>query len=196
MCAVCLASHCVIWLCCCIVSIVYRLREASFQGLVFFNWSDKQHDKNLSEYVWSGSDWPLDGWAGCQSTPTPTSISSGVGLGRKKGSQLGSGGATIGLGSLAKPGRDLTGGGAFGIPGYAGIGASGFGWGEPEDFEDFIDPPATIENIHSRALSRHPSLPLFLVGSSNTHVYLWEVYIFYLQLCLDRSGFSKALLSS
>ena len=88
------------------------------------------------------------------------------------------------MGSLAKPGRDLTGGGAFGIPGYAGIGASGFGWGEPEGFEDFVDPPATLENIHSRALSRHPSLPLFLVGSSNTHVYLWEVNIFYPELCL------------
>ena len=78
---------------------------------------------------------------------------------------------------MAKPGRDLTGGGAFGIPGYAGIGASGFGWGEPDEFEDFVDPPATLENIHSRALSRHPSLPLLLVGSSNTHVYLWEVNI-------------------
>ncbi|OEL19860.1 DmX-like protein 1 [Dichanthelium oligosanthes] len=142
------------------------------KGLVFFNWSEKKHYKKFVEYVWSGSDWPSDGWAGCESTPTPTYISSGVSLGRKKGSQLGSGGA--GLGSLAKPGRDLTGGGAFGIPGYAGIGASGFGWGEPEEFEDFIDPPATLENIHSRALSRHPSLPLFLVGSSNTHVYLWE----------------------
>jgi hypothetical protein len=192
---VCLASHCVIWLCCYIVSTVYHLRAASLQGLVFFNWSDKQHNKSFSEYVWSGSDWPLDGWAGCQSTPTPTSISPGVDLGRKKGSQLGSVGATTGLSSLAKPGRDLTGGGAFGIPGYAGIGASGFGWGEPEEFEDFIDPPATLENIHSRALSRHPSLPLFLVGSSNTHVYLWEVYILYLVLCLDYSGFSKALLS-
>ncbi|CAL4963239.1 unnamed protein product [Urochloa decumbens] len=144
------------------------------KGLVFFNWSEKKHYKKFPEYVWSGSDWPLDGWAGCESTPTPTFISSGVGLGRKKGSQLGSGGTTIGLGSLAKPGRDLTGGGAFGIPGYAGIGASGFGWGEPEEFEDFVDPPATLENIHSRALSRHPLLPLFLVGSSNTHVYLWE----------------------
>ncbi|XP_062213038.1 uncharacterized protein LOC133913785 [Phragmites australis] len=144
------------------------------KGLVFFNWSDKQHDKKSAEYVWSGSDWPLDGWAGSESTPSPTFISSSVGLGRRKGSHLGSGGATIGLGSLAKPGRDLTGGGAFGIPGYAGIGASGFGWGEPEEFEDFVDPPATLENIHSRALSHHPSLPLFLVGSSNTHVYLWE----------------------
>ncbi|XP_052140399.1 uncharacterized protein LOC127760221 isoform X2 [Oryza glaberrima] len=144
------------------------------KGLVFFNWNDQQHNKNLAEYIWAGSDWPLDGWAGCESTPTSTSFSPSVGLGRRKGSHLSSGGPTISLGSLAKPGRDLTGGGAFGIPGYAGIGASGFGWGEPEEFEDFVDPPATLENIHSRALSRHPSLPLLLVGSSNTHVYLWE----------------------
>lgn len=163
---------------------MYELRSATFQGLVFLNWNEKKHCKKFAEYVWSGSDWPLDGWAGCESTPTPTFISSGVSLGRRKGSQLGSGGATIGSGSLAKPGRDLTGGGAFGIPGYAGIGASGFGWGEPEEFEDFVDPPATLENIHSRALSRHPLLPLFLVGSSNTHVYLWEVKIFFLELCL------------
>ncbi|TVU34091.1 hypothetical protein EJB05_15917, partial [Eragrostis curvula] len=144
------------------------------KGLVFFNWSDKHYDKQFAEYVWSRSDWPLDGWAGCESTPTPTYISSSAGLGRRRGSRPGSGGATIGLGSLAKPGKELTGGGAFGIPGYAGIGASGFGWGEPEEYEDFVDPPATLENIHSRALSRHPLLPLFLVGSSNTHVYLWE----------------------
>lgn len=148
------------------------------KGLVFFNWYDKQQGKKPAEYIWSGSDWPSDGWACSESTPTttPTSafISPSVGLSRRRGSHLGSDGATIGLGSLAKPGRDLTGGGAFGIPGYAGIGASGFGWGEPDEFEDFIDPPATLENIHSRALSRHPSLPLLLVGSSNTHVYLWE----------------------
>ena len=82
----------------------------------------------------------------------------------------------MGIGSLARPGRDLTGGGAFGIPGYAGIGASGLGWGEQEDFDESIDPPATIENVRTRALSCHPSRPFFLVGSSNTHVYLWEVY--------------------
>uniref|UniRef100_A0ACD5VM29 Uncharacterized protein n=1 Tax=Avena sativa TaxID=4498 RepID=A0ACD5VM29_AVESA len=147
------------------------------KGLVFFNWSDKQHDKKPAEYIWSGSDWPSDGWACSESTRTPTPaatlISPSVRLGRR-GSHLDSDGATIGVGSLAKPGRDLTGGGAFGIPGYAGIGASGFGWGEPDEFEDFVDPPATLENIHSRALSRHPSLPFLLVGSSNTHVYLWE----------------------
>ncbi|TXG63048.1 hypothetical protein EZV62_010042 [Acer yangbiense] len=40
-----------------------------------------------------------------------------VGLGTKKGAHLGLGDATIGMSSLARPGRDLTGGGAFGIPG-------------------------------------------------------------------------------
>jgi hypothetical protein len=154
---------------------LYKLRAATLQGLVFFKWSDKQHEKKSAEYIWSGYDWPLDGWAGCESTATTTSISSNSGLGRRRGSHPGSGGATIGLSSLAKPGKELMGGRAFGIPGYAGIGASGFGWGEPEEFDDFVDPPATLENIHSRALSRHPLLPLFLVGSSNTHVYLWEV---------------------
>ncbi|KAI9181539.1 hypothetical protein LWI28_015939 [Acer negundo] len=49
-------------------------------------------------------------------------FSPGVGLGTKKGAHLGLGDATIGMSSLARPGRDLTGGGAFGIPGYAGIG--------------------------------------------------------------------------
>ncbi|RRT56787.1 hypothetical protein B296_00047641 [Ensete ventricosum] len=130
-----------------------------------------------AEYIWSVSDWPQDGWAGCESTPVPTYVSQGIGLGSKRGAHLGLGGATIGVGSLARPGKDLTGGGAFGIPGYAGIGAVGLGWGE-EDFEEFRDPPATVENIHSRALSRHPSMPFLLVGSSNTHVYLWEVIIF------------------
>lgn len=85
------------------------------------------------------------------------------------------GDATIGVGSLARPGRDLTGGLAFGIPGYAGIGASALGWETQDDFEDYVDPPATVENISTRAFSSHPLRPFFLVGSSNTHIYLWEV---------------------
>ncbi|XP_009410819.2 uncharacterized protein LOC103992724 isoform X1 [Musa acuminata AAA Group] len=144
------------------------------KGLIFFNLEDKEHFRQQAEYIWSVSDWPQDGWAGCESTPVPTYVSQGIGLGNKRGAHLGLGGATIGVGSLARPGKDLTGGGAFGIPGYAGIGAVGLGWGEEEDFEEFRDPPATVENIHSRALSRHPSMPFLLVGSSNTHVYLWE----------------------
>lgn len=150
--------------------------SAFSQGLLFFTWKDdEQHYEEQTDYLWPESDWPPDGWAGGESTPIPTYVSPGIGLGSKRGAHLGLGGATLGLGSLARPGRDLTGGGAFGIPGYAGIGASGLGWGEQEDFEEFIDPPPTVENVHSRVLSCHPSQPLLLVGSSNTHVYLWEV---------------------
>ncbi|KAK0583299.1 hypothetical protein LWI29_035540 [Acer saccharum] len=58
-------------------------------------------------------------WAGSESTPFPTFFSPCVGLGTKKGAHLGLGDATIGKSSLVRPGRDLTGGGAFGIPGYA-----------------------------------------------------------------------------
>ncbi|XP_072962625.1 uncharacterized protein [Typha angustifolia] len=147
------------------------------KGLLFLNWNGEQHFKRqteFAEYIWSECDWPQDGWAGSESTPIPTYVSPGIGLGSKRGAHLGLGGATTGLGSLARPRRDLMGGGAFGIPGYAGIGASGLGWGEQEDFEEYVDPPATVENVHSRALSHHPTRPFFLVGSSNTHVYLWE----------------------
>ncbi|EMS54875.1 DmX-like protein 1 [Triticum urartu] len=157
-------------------------RNGELLEAICLNSTNEQHaaiatnrkDKKSAEYILSGSEWPSDGWACPETTPAATLISPSVGPGRRRGSHLGSDGANIGVGSLVKPGRDLTGGGAFGIPGYAGIGASGFGWGEPDEFEDFVDPPATLENIHSRALSRHPSLPLLLVGSSNTHVYLWE----------------------
>ncbi|XP_020526297.1 uncharacterized protein LOC18439600 [Amborella trichopoda] len=144
------------------------------KGLSFFNWKLEKGKTEHAQYIWSESDWPKNGWAGSESTPVPTFVSPGVGLGSKKGTNLGLGGATIGMSSLARPGKDLTGGGAFGIPGYAGIGASGLGWGEHEDFEGLTDPPATVQNISTRALASHPSLPLFLVGSINTHVYLWE----------------------
>ncbi|KAJ7951327.1 Transducin family protein/WD-40 repeat protein [Quillaja saponaria] len=127
-----------------------------------------------SDYVWSEADWPQNGWAGFESTPAPTFVSPGVGLGSKKGAHLGLGGATVGVGSFGRSSRDLTGGRAFGVPGYAGMGASGFGWEVQEEFEDFVDPPATVDNISTRALSSHPLMPFFLVGSSNTHIYLWE----------------------
>ncbi|KAH7658006.1 RAVE complex protein Rav1 C-terminal protein [Dioscorea alata] len=144
------------------------------KGLLFFNWKMEESFHEKPDYIWSESDWPKSGWAGCESTPIPTFVSTGIGLGGKKGLHLGLGGATTGHGSLARPGRDLTGGGAFGIPGYAGIGASGLGWGEQEDVTDYVDPPATVENIRSCALTSHPSKPFLLVGSSNTHVHLWE----------------------
>ncbi|KAL2536324.1 transducin family protein/WD-40 repeat family protein [Forsythia ovata] len=144
------------------------------KGIIFFNWEDGLPHRDKSEYIWGEADWPHDGWAGSESTPVPTCVSPGVGLGSKKGTHLGLGGATIGSGALVRPGRDLTGGGAFGIPGYAGIGASGLGWGIQEYFDEFVDPPATVDNIRTMAFSTHPSRPFFLVGSSNTHVYLWE----------------------
>lgn len=149
------------------------------QGILFFNWEDGMSFSDQSDYIWSEADWPQNGWAGSESTPVPTCVSPGVGLGSKKWLHLGLGGATVGVGSLARPGRDLTGDGAFGIPGYAGIGASGLGWEIQQDFEEFVDPPPTIENISTRAFSSHPSRPFFLVGSSNTHIYLWEVRNFY-----------------
>ncbi|KAJ8748468.1 hypothetical protein K2173_003364 [Erythroxylum novogranatense] len=143
------------------------------KGLIFFSWGDAASSGDQSDYVWSTNDWPPNGWAGTESTPVPTCVSPGVGLGIKKGSHLGLGGATIGVGYLTRPRKDLT-GGAFGIPGYTGIGASGLGWEVQEDFEETVDPPATVANISTRALSSHPLKPFFLVGSSNTHIYLWE----------------------
>ncbi|KAF8395631.1 hypothetical protein HHK36_019581 [Tetracentron sinense] len=116
------------------------------KGIIFFKWKDEAPFRDQSDYIWSAADWPQNGWAGLESTPIRTVVSPG----------------------------GLTDGGAFGIPGYAGIGASGLGWGIQEDFEEFVDPPATVENVRTGALSSHPSRPLFLVGSSNTHVYLWE----------------------
>lgn len=147
-----------------------------FQGIVFFSWEDGMPFGDQSEYIWSDADWPPNGWAGAESTPIPTCVSPGVGLGSKKGAHLGLGGATIGVGALARRRRNLTGNGAFGVPGYAGIGASGLGWEVQEDFEEFVDPLATVENTSTRAFSSHPSRPFFLAGSSNTHIYLWEVW--------------------
>lgn len=147
------------------------------QGLVFFDLTIEEPSKERTAYIWLESDWPHNGWAGTKSTPMPTVVSPGIGLvSTKKGTHYGLGGATVGKWSRARPGRDLTGGGAFGIPGYAGIGASGLGWGESEDFDGFVDPSATVENISSRSLSSHPSRSLFLVGSQNTYIYLWEVF--------------------
>ncbi|XP_011650671.1 uncharacterized protein LOC101204824 isoform X2 [Cucumis sativus] len=146
------------------------------KGIIFFSWEDGMASRDEEDYIWSNSEWPLNlnGWAGSESTPAPTCVFPGVGLGTNKGAHLGLGGATVGVGSPARPGRDLTGGGAFGISGYAGMGASGLGWETQEDFEEFVDPPATAEHTSTRAFSSHPSRPLFLVGSTNTHVYLWE----------------------
>lgn len=112
----------------------------------------------------------------------PTCISPGIGQSSKRDAHLGLGGAATGLGALAKPGREMTGGGAFGIPGYAGIGAASMVWGQHDEFDVLTDLPATVETVQSCALSHHPLRPLLLVGSSNTHVYLWEVSTAYILL--------------
>ncbi|XP_074279658.1 uncharacterized protein LOC141604964 isoform X2 [Silene latifolia] len=144
------------------------------KGIVYFDLGDGLPSKASSDFVWEEADWPKKGWAGTKSTPVPTRVAPGVGLGSSKGSHLGLGGAIVGDGSQARLGKELTGGGAFGIPDYAGIGATGMGWGIQDDFDKSIDPPATLDNISVRALASHPSRPYFLAGSSNTHIYLWE----------------------
>ncbi|CAI0469651.1 unnamed protein product [Linum tenue] len=144
------------------------------KGILFFNWAEQKRSRDHPHYILSEVDWPPNGWAGAESTPVPTFVSPGVGLGRKKGAHVGLGGATVGLASLTRP-RDLTVGAAvIGAPGHPGLAASGLGWEVQEDFELLADPPATVKNISTRAFSSHPSRPLFLVGSSNTHIYLWE----------------------
>ncbi|KFK37434.1 hypothetical protein AALP_AA4G256500 [Arabis alpina] len=50
----------------------------------------------------------------------------------------------------------------------------GLGGETQEDSEQLVDPPPTVENVITRAFSSHPTMPLFLVGSSHTHIYLWE----------------------
>ncbi|XP_054779519.1 uncharacterized protein LOC129287401 isoform X2 [Prosopis cineraria] len=153
-------------------------REAALasnrKGILFFHMDDGIPSGDKSVHLWSEADWPQNGWAGSESIPAPTCVSPGVGLGSKKGAHLGLGGATVGVDLSARPSRDFTVGGAFGISKYAGTGAARLGWEIQGDFEDLVDPPATVENISTRTLSSHPLRPLFLVGSSNTHIYLWE----------------------
>ncbi|KAI3441725.1 uncharacterized protein J3R85_001750 [Psidium guajava] len=133
------------------------------KGIIFFNLEQELPYKEGMEHVWSEADWPKHGWADSEST-----------LRTKTGSHMGFGAATTRMGSLAMPGRDLTGGLAFGVPGYAGIGASGLGFETRGIFEEFVEQSANLETVRTRALSSHPSMPYFLVGSSNTHIYLWK----------------------
>lgn len=144
------------------------------KGIIFFNWEEGVPRVDRSEYIWSEVEWPRNGWAGTESTPIPTCVSPGVGLGSRKGTHLGLGGATVGANHLERPGKDLLTGRAFGPTGYAATGLYSLGWGVEEDFEQYVDPPPTLESVKTSAFSAHPSKPIFLVGSSNTHIYLWE----------------------
>ncbi|CDP08656.1 unnamed protein product [Coffea canephora] len=144
------------------------------KGIICFNLEDGLPCGDESKYVWADADWPQNGWAGSESTPVPTCVYPGVGLGSRKGARLGLGGATVGAGLFAESGKELKDGGAFGLPGYSGMVGSSLGWGVQADFEQFIDPIPTVGSVNASSFSTHPSRPLFLVGSSNTHVYLWE----------------------
>ncbi|CAN8284476.1 unnamed protein product [Cochlearia groenlandica] len=145
----------------CINSINHRQAAlaSNRKGINFFNIEDGGSCDDQSDYIWSDADWPHNGWANSESTPVPTCVSLGVGLGDKKGAHLGLGGATVGFGSLSQNTR---------------LGVSGLGWETQEDFEQLVDPPPTVDTVITRAFSSHPTMPLFLVGSSNTHIYLWE----------------------
>uniref|UniRef100_A0A1J3IBJ8 DmX-like protein 1 n=1 Tax=Noccaea caerulescens TaxID=107243 RepID=A0A1J3IBJ8_NOCCA len=109
-------------------------RQAAFasnrKGIIFFRLENGGSCDDQSNYIWSDADWTHNGCANSESTPVPTSVSLGVGLGDKKRTQ--------------------------------------------EDVEQFVDPPPTVETVITRAFSSHPTLPLFLVGSSNTLIHLWE----------------------
>ncbi|PIA28838.1 hypothetical protein AQUCO_06600041v1 [Aquilegia coerulea] len=143
------------------------------KGILFFERKDDELSKYHSEFIWSEADWPQNGWASSESTPVPTFVSPGIGLGSKNGTHLGLGGGTMGLDSFTRFETDLTDRRAYQASDYGGAGSSGLGWGTQEDFE-FVDLPATVDNISTRAFSSHPSRPFFLAGSSNTHIYLWE----------------------
>ncbi|XP_020588907.1 uncharacterized protein LOC110030508 [Phalaenopsis equestris] len=140
------------------------------KGLLFFNWKMESAYKEKALFLWPEVDWPSNGWVGSESKPP---VSPEIGLGSNSGTHLWLGGGTIGFGSMARPVRNFTGGAAFGIRGYAGLGASGLSWGEQIELKYFV-PPATVEDASSRTLSSHPSRPFFLVGSINTLIYLWE----------------------
>jgi hypothetical protein len=120
-----------------------------------------------SESMLEQRDWPRSSWAGAVSTP---------GSSQKSQKSLSLSGPAAG--ASLKSGKEAVkaGGVAFGMPGYGGMGAWG-GWEDWDDMDSVVDPIATVDNVRTKALSAHPSQPIFLVGSNNTHVYLWEVCI-------------------
>ncbi|MCO5603438.1 hypothetical protein L7F22_057588 [Adiantum nelumboides] len=148
---------------------------SSRKGLMYFDINTGKNFTYSESSLWSQSEWPRNGWANSESTPIPTFVSPGVGLRSKEGPSLGLGGATVGegLNNVAKESSFK--GVGIGIPGYGGMGALGLGWEEWEDYEGVIDPLATMESVNTQAMDSHPLRPLFLVGSRNTHIYLWEM---------------------
>lgn len=149
--------------------------SSSRKGLLYFDLNTGKSFSIMESNLWSLAEWPRNGWANSESTPIPTFVSPGVGLKSREGPSLGLGGATVGSGMLTNVGKESSFKGAgVGIPGYGGVGAWGLGWEGWEDFDGVIDPLATMENVNTQAMDSHPLRPLFLVGSRNTHVYLWE----------------------
>ena len=147
------------------------------QGLIFLDLNTKKNFSTTENGLWGQVEWPQSGWAKSESTPLPTFVSLGIGLASKEGRSLGLGGSAVGPGVLTAVGKESSFKGAgVGIPGYGGVGALGLGWDDWEDFDGVIDPLATVQNVNTQAMDSHPLRPLFLVGSRNTHVYLWEVW--------------------
>ncbi|KAI5078412.1 hypothetical protein GOP47_0006083 [Adiantum capillus-veneris] len=148
---------------------------SSRKGLLYFDINTGKSFSYSESNLWSRAEWPKNGWANSESTPVPTFVSPGVGLRSKEGPSVGLGGATVGVGLLNNVVKESSFKGVgVGIPGYGGMGALGLGWEEWEDYEGVVDPLATMENVNTQAMDSHPLRPLFLVGSRNTHVYLWE----------------------
>lgn len=120
------------------------------QGLIFVDLFTEEKYESTVDSLWGELAWPRGGWAGSVATPPAACLP----------------GAKERIGSS----------GGMDIAGYGGIGAWGLGWEDLEDMrEGYVDPPATADSVFCRALASHPLRPLFLVGSDNTHVYLWEV---------------------
>eukprot|EP00850_Spirogloea_muscicola_P018188 SM000164S02250 [mRNA] locus=s164:77152:88541:+ [translate_table: standard] len=123
--------------------------------------------------LWSELHWPHNGWAGSTASSQPPIPNLPFGVNNPAVMRPGVTSTKLPSGNRMVKVDGHGGEMAVGIPGYGGIGAWGMGW---EDWEEdgYPDPRATMENMYSRALAAHPLRPLFLVGSNNTHVYLWE----------------------
>lgn len=144
--------------------------DRQLQGLMYLDLHTRGPFTVSSDSTLDQGKWPRSSWAGAVSTPgssMKSQRSSSVSLGGAAGS------------ASSKSGKDAVkmGGVAFGMPGYGGMGAWG-GWEDWEDVDSVVDPIATVDNVRTKTLAAHPSQPIFLVGSNNTHVYLWEVWLY------------------